>query len=140
MAALYVPIFDHCCLTPHYTNGYYVTHTLLHYFLDEYEEEVAQALPEVITSQNRAGLPLRDFLKQNEGEGVINLARIIIRKSLVGSVVNESRCVCEPKTELSVPGNVTYTCVRPPEWAVGEATIECKGCHGTEEVGKFLKR
>ncbi len=52
---------------------------------DEYEEEVAQALLEIITSQNRTELPLRDFLKQNEEEIVINLAQIIIRKSLAGS-------------------------------------------------------
>jgi hypothetical protein len=52
---------------------------------DEYEEEVAQALPEIIASQDRTELPLRDFLKQNEEEIVINLAQIIIRKSLAGS-------------------------------------------------------
>ena len=139
LAALYEPIFSYCYFSPRYVNDYYITHELLHYFIDEYEEEVAQALPEVITSQNRGGLPLRDFLKQNEEEIVINLAQIIIRKSLVGSVLNESRCVCEPKMELNIPGNVICTCVKPPDRTIDQAAIECKGCHGTEEIGKFLK-
>ena len=121
-------------------NDYYVTHELLHYFIDEYEEEVAQALPEVITSQNRIGLPLRDFLKQNQEGIVINLAQIIIRKNLAGSVLNESRCVCEPKTELNIPGNVICTCVKPPDRTIDQAAIKCTECHGTEEIGKFLKK
>ncbi len=140
LAALYDSIFDYCCFTPQYMNDYYVTHELLHYFIDEYEEEVAQALPEIITNQNRTELPLRDFLKQNEEEIVINLAQIIIRKSLAGFVLKESRCVCEPKTELNIPGNVICTCVKPPDRTVDEAAIECKRCHGTEEIGKFLKK
>ncbi len=140
LAALYISPFDWCCFTPQYVDDYYVTHELLHYFIDEYEDAVVEALPEVISEQNRTGLPLGDFLKQNEEEIVINLAQIIIRESSTGFVLKESRCVCEPEIMIDIPGNVVCTCVRPPEEMVANKHIECNGCHGTEEIGKFLSQ
>jgi len=43
LAALYEPIFNYSYFSPRHVNNYYVTHELLHYFIDEYEEEVAQS-------------------------------------------------------------------------------------------------
>lgn len=140
LAALYDSVFNYCFFTPQYMDDYYVTHELLHYFIDQYKEEVAQALPEVITSQNRTGLPLRDFLKQNEEEIVINLAQIIIQESLAGFVLKESRCTCKPETMLDISGNVVCTCVKPTEQMISDKTVECKSCHGTEEIGKFVSQ
>ncbi len=140
LAALYIPLFDWCCFTPRYADDYYVTHELLHYFIDEYEDAVIEGLPEVISEQNQTGLPLGDFLKQNEEEIVINLAQIIIRESSTGFVLKESRCVCEPEIIIDIPGNVSCTCVKPPEEMIANKDIDCKGCHGTEEIGKFVSQ
>lgn len=140
LAVLYDPLFNYLFFSPRHMNDYYVTHELLHYFIDEYEEEVIHGLPEVITRQNRTGLPLQNFLKENEEEIAINLAQIIIRKSLAGFVLQESRCVCEPKTVLDIPGYVVCTCVRPPTRMISDKALDCKRCHGTEEIGKFFKK
>ena len=85
LGALYAPIFNYLLFTPQYMNDYYVTHELLHYFIDDYEEEVTVGLPQIIRQQNVAGLPLQNFLKQNEEEIVIELSQIIIRKSMAPS-------------------------------------------------------
>lgn len=83
IGALYVPIFDYLLFTPQYMNDYYVTHELLHYFIDRYEEVCAGGLPQTIAEKCPVGLPLRRFLKKNEEKIVIELSKIIIRKSLL---------------------------------------------------------
>lgn len=79
LVALYVSIFDYLLFTPEYMNDYYMTHELLHYYIDEYEEEVAVGLPPVIKQQNRANLSLQSFLKHNEEKIVVQLSKIIVR-------------------------------------------------------------
>lgn len=91
IASMYYPPFDFLFFTPPFTNDYHITHELIHYFLDEYEDIVIEALPEVITRENRTDLILRDFVKQNEEEITVNLAQIIIRKSLGDYILQESR-------------------------------------------------
>lgn len=140
LASMYYPPSDFLFFTPRYMNDYYVTHELIHYFIDEYEDVVIEALPEVITRENRSDLALRDFVKQNEEEITINLAQIIIRKSLAGYALQGSRCTCEPETMLDITHNVVCTCVRPPEEMIIDGDIECTGCHGTEEIGKFVSQ
>ncbi len=140
LASMYYPPQNFLFFTPRYMNDYYVTHELIHYFIDEYEDVVIEALPEVITRENRSGLALRDFVKQNEEEITINLAQIIIRKSLAGYVLQGSRCTCEPETMLDITHNVVCTCVRPPEEMIIDENIDCIGCHGTEEEGKFVSQ
>ncbi len=140
LAALYVPAFDYCFFVPRHANDYYITHELLHHFIDEYEEEVVEGLPEVITKQNRTGLPLRDFLKQNEEEIVINLSQIIVQKSLAGFVLGKSRCTCMPETKLQMPGLVSCTCIEISAQMIANKDIDCKECHGTDEIGKFVSQ
>ncbi|MBA7494549.1 hypothetical protein ES702_05125 [subsurface metagenome] len=79
LVALYVSIFDYLLFTTQYINDYYVTHELLHYYIDEHEEEVAAALHPVIKQKNIADLPLQSFLKHDEERIVIQLSKIIIR-------------------------------------------------------------
>lgn len=52
-AALYAPIFNYLLFTPQYMNDYYVTHELLHYFIDEYEKQVKAGLPKKQRGRNR---------------------------------------------------------------------------------------
>jgi len=80
LAALYVHIFDYLLFAPQHINDYYVTHELLHYFIDEYEEAVIDGLPEIITKQNAGFVPLQYFLKGNEERIVTQLAKIMIRR------------------------------------------------------------
>lgn len=80
LVALYVHIFDYLFFTSQYMNDYYVTHELLHYFIDEYEEEVMDGLPDIIKQQNVGFVPLQYFLKGNEERIVTQLAKIIIRR------------------------------------------------------------
>ena len=82
VAALYAPHFNYFFFTPQYMNDYYVTHELIHYFIDEYQEEVIAGLPEVITQRNTTGLSLEDFISQHEEEIAMELPQIIIRKNL----------------------------------------------------------
>lgn len=89
LGALYAPIFNYLLLTPKYINEYHLTHELLHYFIDEYEEEVAIGLPQIIRQQYMTDVLLQNFLKQNEEKIVIELAQIIIRKSLASSIIAE---------------------------------------------------
>ena len=80
LVALYVHIFDYLFFCPQHTKDYYMTHELLHYFIDEYEKEVIDGLPEIITKQNMGAVPLYYFLKGNEERIVTQLAKIIIRR------------------------------------------------------------
>jgi len=80
LVALYVHIFDYLFFTSQYMNDYYVTHELLHYFIDEYEEEVMDGLPDIIKQQNVGFVPLQYFLKGNEERIATQLAKIIIRR------------------------------------------------------------
>jgi len=80
LVALYVHIFDYLFFSPEYTKDYYITHELLHYFIDEYEKEVIDGLPEIIRKQNIGAVPLYYFLKGNEERIVTQLAKIIIRR------------------------------------------------------------
>jgi len=80
LVALYVHIFDYLLFAPQHINDYYVTHELLHYFIDEYEEAVIDGLPEMITKQNAGFVPLQYFLKGNEERIVTQLAKIMIRR------------------------------------------------------------
>ncbi len=124
--------------TPEYAKEYYVVHELLHHFIHERQDEVIQGLPEFITRQVPADQTIRDFLLKNEEEIVVNLSQVIIRKNLaVGFVMEESACVCDPKTVLEpIPGNVTCTCIEAlvslikhwrDSWEDGQ---NCEGCHG----------
>jgi hypothetical protein len=81
-AALYAPIFNYLLFAPEYMNDYYVTHELLHYFIDEYEKQVANGLPQIIREKYRTDVLLYNFLKQKEEEIVIDLSKIIIQESL----------------------------------------------------------
>jgi len=80
LVALYVHIFDYLFFSPEYTKDYYITHELLHYFIDEYEKEVIDGLPEIIRKQNMGAVPLHYFLKGNEERIVIQLSKLIIRR------------------------------------------------------------
>lgn len=82
VAALYAPSFNYFFFTPRYMNDYYVAHELVHYFIDEYQEEVTAGLPQVIIQGNVTDLPLQDFIRQHEEEIAIELSQIIIRKNL----------------------------------------------------------
>lgn len=83
LAGLYVGIFDYLLFTPQYMNDLYVCHELLHYFVDEYEEEVIAGLPEIIKKQNVGplGVAWHYFLKGNEERIVDQLSKIIVRRS-----------------------------------------------------------
>lgn len=83
LAALYVGIFDYLLFTPQYVKDLYVSHELLHYFIDEYEEEVIAGLPEIIKKQNSGplGVDWHYFLKGNEERIVDQLSKIIVRGS-----------------------------------------------------------
>lgn len=83
LAALYVGIFDYLLFTPQYMKDLYVSHELLHYFVDEYEEEVIAGLPQIIKKQNAGplGVAWHYFLKGNEERIVDQLSKIIIRRS-----------------------------------------------------------
>jgi hypothetical protein len=80
LVALYVHIFDYLFYSPEYMKDYYMTHELLHYFIDEYEKEVIDGLPDMITKQNMGAVPLHYFLKGNEERIVTQLSKIIIRR------------------------------------------------------------
>ena len=80
LVALYVHIFDYLFFASQYMNDYYVTHELLHYFIDEYEEEVIDGLPQIIKNQNVGFVRLEYFLKGNEERIVTQLSKIIIRR------------------------------------------------------------
>lgn len=82
VAALYAPSFNYFFFTPRYMKDYYVAHELIHHFIDEYKEEVAAGLPQVITQRNTTDLPLQDFIDQHEEEIATELPQIIIRQSL----------------------------------------------------------
>ncbi len=83
LAALYVGIFDYLLFTPQYVKDLYVSHELLHYFVDEYEEEVIAGLPQIIKKQNAGplGVAWHYFLKGNEERIVDQLSKIIVRGS-----------------------------------------------------------
>ncbi len=81
-AALYAPIFNYLLFTPEYINDYYITHELLHHFIDEYEKEVATGLPQIIRKKYQSDVLGYDFLKYKEEEIVVDLSQIIIRESL----------------------------------------------------------
>lgn len=85
--ALYAPIFDYFLFTPKYMNDYYVTHELLHYFIDEYEKQVATGLPKIIRKKYQSDVLGYDFLKHKEEEIVIDLSKIIIRESLTTALL-----------------------------------------------------
>lgn len=80
VAALYAPHFNYFFFTSRYMNDYYVVHELIHYFIDEYKDEVISSLPQVITQQ--ADLPIDEFISQHEEEITVKLSQIIIRKNL----------------------------------------------------------
>ena len=80
VAALYNPFFNYFFFTSRYMNDYYVVHELIHYFIDEYKEDVISSLPQVITQQ--ADLAIGDFISQHEEEITVQLSQIIIRKNL----------------------------------------------------------
>jgi len=82
VAALYAPSFNYFFFTPRYMKDYYVAHELIHHFIDEYKDEVAAGLPQVITQRNTTDLPLQDFIDQHEEEIATELPQIIIRQSL----------------------------------------------------------
>ena len=82
VAALYAPHFNYFFFTPQYMNDYYVTHELIHYFVDEYREEVISGLPQVIIRGNTTDLSLKGFISQHEEEITVELSQIIIRKNL----------------------------------------------------------
>lgn len=78
LSALYAPAFNYVLFTPEYMNDYYVTHEFIHYYIDEYEEEVAAGLPEIVKQRNVSSLPPQKYLKQNEEVITIELSRFII--------------------------------------------------------------
>ncbi len=82
VAALYAPRFNYFFFTPRYMNDYYVTHELIHYFVDEYQEEAISGLPQVITQRSTTDLPIGDFISQHEEEIAIELSQIMIRQNL----------------------------------------------------------
>ncbi len=83
LAALYVGIFDYLLFTPQYMKDLYVSHEILHYLVDEYQEEVIAGLPEIIRKQNTGplGVAWHYFLKGNEERIVDQLSKIIVRRS-----------------------------------------------------------
>lgn len=83
LAALYVGVFDYLLFTPQYVKDLYVCHEVLHYLIDEYEEEVIAGLPEIIKKQNTGplGVAWHYFLKGNEERIVDQLSKIIVRGS-----------------------------------------------------------
>lgn len=83
LAALYVGVFDYLLFTPQYVKDLYVSHEVLHYLVDEYEEEVIAGLPEIIRKQNTGplGVDWHYFLKGNEERIVDQLSKIIVRGS-----------------------------------------------------------
>jgi len=85
--ALYAPVFDYFLFTPKYMNDYYVTHELLHYFIDEYEKQVATGLPKIIRKKYQSDVLGYNFLKHKEEEIVIDLSKIIIRESLTTALL-----------------------------------------------------
>ncbi|TET47980.1 hypothetical protein E3J59_01290 [Candidatus Aerophobetes bacterium] len=85
--ALYAPLFDYLLFTPEYVNDYYVTHELLHYFIDEYEKQVAAGLPKIIRKKYQSDVLGYNFLKHKEEEIVIDLSKIIIHESLATSLL-----------------------------------------------------
>jgi len=80
VAALYAPHFNYFFFTSRYMNDYYVVHELIHYFIDEYKEDVISNLPQVISQQ--ADLAIDEFISQYEEEITVELSQIIIRKNL----------------------------------------------------------
>jgi hypothetical protein len=66
-----------------------VTHELLHYFIDEYEEQVAAGLPKIIRQKYVSDVVLQNFLKQKQERIVIEVAEIIVRKSLATFIIAE---------------------------------------------------
>ncbi|TET09566.1 hypothetical protein E3J84_05000 [Candidatus Aerophobetes bacterium] len=82
VAALYAPHFNYFFFTPQYMNDYYVTHELIHYFVDEYQEEVISGLPQVVTQRNTTDFSLEGFISQHEEEITVQLSQIIIHKNL----------------------------------------------------------
>ncbi len=83
LAALYVGVFDYLLFTPQYVKDLYVAHEVLHYFVDEYEEEIIAGLPEIIKKQNTGplGVDWHYFLKGNEERIVDQLSKICVRGS-----------------------------------------------------------
>ncbi len=82
VAALYAPHFNYFFFTSQYMNDYYLVHELVHYFFDEYQDEVISSLPQVITQRSTTDLPIGDFISQHEEEITVQLSQIIIRKNL----------------------------------------------------------
>ncbi len=82
VAALYAPSFNYFFFTPRYMNDYYVAHELIHHFVDEYQEELIAALPQVITQKNTNNLSPANFLSQHEEEIAAELSQIMIRKNV----------------------------------------------------------
>ena len=80
VAALYAPHFNYFFFTSQYMNDYYVVHELVHYFIDEYEDDVISNLPQVIAQQT--DLAIDEFVSQHEEEITAELSQIIIRKNL----------------------------------------------------------
>ncbi len=68
-------------------NDYYVTHELLHYFIDEYEKQVAAGLPKIIRKKYQSDVLGYNFLIHTEEEIVIDLSKIIIHESLATSLL-----------------------------------------------------
>jgi len=83
VGALYAPIFNYLLFTPEYMNDYYVTHELLHYFIDEYEKQVKAGLPKIIRKRYQSDVLGYNFLRNKEEEIVIDLSKIIIHESLI---------------------------------------------------------
>ncbi|GAI72867.1 unnamed protein product, partial [marine sediment metagenome] len=77
------PLLDYFLFTPKYVNDYYVTHELLHYFIDEYKKQVDTGLPKIIRKKYQSDVLGYDFLKHKEEEIVIDLSKIIIHESLI---------------------------------------------------------
>ncbi len=83
VGALYAPLFNYLLFSPEYMNDYYVTHELLHYFIDEYEKQVKAGLPKIIRKKYQTDVLGYDFLKHKEEEIVIDLSKIIIHEILI---------------------------------------------------------
>jgi len=82
VAALYAPHFNYFFFTSRYMNDYYVVHELVHYFIDEYQDDVISNLPQVITQRSTTDLPIGEFVSQHEEEITVELSQIIIRQNL----------------------------------------------------------
>ncbi len=87
-SALYAPLFNYLFFSPEHINDYYVTHELLHYFVDEYEKEVTAGLSDEIRRKYATHVLAPNFLKQKEEEIVTELAQIIVRKSLASAILD----------------------------------------------------